>query len=138
MIFFFASYKKSVIQLQHPIMGNINGVQEVPDNSVLCFYKGTACHVALPTPAFEMLKVECKNMIEKELRNGVPLKELVDMYFQQLNILEQKYCDYGMSCKEAISNEEAMLYWMDVYSLIMLKKLRDDNNNGFIVITSKK
>jgi len=102
---------------------------------VNAFYKGTPMPVLFTKPVHTLEDWEKykKEVLEEQLRvglqMGVSLKEQAEDYEKQLNIIEEN-CNRGD--KPTIS--EQFIYTCDVACLLKLKKIKEDNNFGFLVM----
>jgi hypothetical protein len=99
---------------------------------VIAFYKGTPMDVLCNFDTIEEwnnFRKMLESCITSGLKNGVSLKEQEKDYLEQLDIIEIN-CNRGHTPTE----EEQMTYCMNIACLIKMKKLKDDNMNGFVVI----
>jgi hypothetical protein len=105
------------------------------------YYKGTPCPQSIHTPKVVMeIKQNAEEMIKLGLKSGIGIKEQINDYFAQMNHMEQKLVDSekkggkGVYDPNVLTSQELTLWWLNVFALIRLKKLKSDNMNGLSVI----
>jgi hypothetical protein len=123
---------------------------------IRCFYKGTPFPQMLNLPNmddFKQMKQLWNECIIMGMRNGVSMPEQAKDYFEQLNKMEDWFCDWskkrpngileGSKCEKDFKKhfnmdmEKGMSIWyMDVYMLMKMGKIKDDEMNGWL-FTSK-
>ena len=112
----------------------------LPKGTVLVFYKGTC----VPSNIEVLNIMKNQKPIELALKHGVSPQQQIKDYLEDLDKIEQKLVNYskGQSIditkafEDLYSNPyQVMSQWcLNVYCLIKLKALQDDNMNGFVCI----
>ncbi len=105
------------------------------------YYKGTACPESIHSKeVVNQIKEQSEEMIVLGLKNGVSMKTQINDYLSQLNYMEQKLMDSqikegkGVYNPNTLTDKENTIWWLNVFALIRLKKLKSDNMNGLSVI----
>ena len=112
-----------------------------PNGTVLVFYKGTF----VPIDIKVLNQVKEHKPVELALRHGFSLEQQAKDAFEQLDMIEQKLVKYSKGkeifIQHAFRNifkddaETMMSLWvLNVYSLVRMKKLKDDDMNGFLCV----
>jgi len=102
--------------------------------NVLAFYKGTPMCVLAKFNSIEEwydFKKKLENCIVLGLKNGISLQQQEIDYFHQLDVIEND-CNKGITPTE----RDQHIYCMNIACLLKMKKLNDDNMNGFLVTNS--
>ena len=114
--------------------------------TVFTFYNGTSLQ-KYPLNSVEVLQKNANDMIIKGLKYGHDIKEQIRHYTLQLKTMEEamvRICNGGMMNDKAyqrwaqeLGRDEkglAATWHLDVAALIKLKAIKDDNNNGFMIM----
>ena len=114
--------------------------------AVFTFYNGTSLQ-KYPLSSVEVLQKNANDMIIKGLKHGDDIKEQIRHYTLQLTTMEQamvRICNGGMMNDKAyerwaqeLKKDElslASIWHLDVAALVKLKAIKDDNNNGFMIM----
>jgi hypothetical protein len=109
--------------------------------NALMYYKGTPCPMGISSQEkVNEIKENAEEMIKLGLKNGVSIKTQINDYLSQLDYMEQKLCDSekkegkGVYNQNTLNEKELTLWWLNVFALIRLKKLKSDDMNGLSVI----
>jgi hypothetical protein len=109
--------------------------------TALMYYKGTPCPQSIHSQeAVNQIKENAEDMIKLGLKNGVSIKTQINDYLSQLDYMEQKLVDSqkkggnGMYNPNTLNEKELCIWWLNVFALIRLKKLKSDNMNGLSII----
>ena len=105
----------------------------------MMYYKGTPCQWVLSDRSkVEIIRKLSEMMIEAGLKIGVSLKEQSSNYKKQMDHMEQKMVDSEKKSKNGLpkigvlSQHEMVLWWLNMFALIRLKVIKDDNMNGLL------
>ena len=105
------------------------------------YYKGTPCPLVFNSEkAVNELKKQSEDMIKLGLKTGVSIKEQINDYITKMKYMEQKLIDSekkggkGVYDSNVLTEQQSTLWWLNVFALIRLKKLRSDNMNGLSII----
>ena len=111
--------------------------------NVLYFYKGTAWPQYPSLPVKEAME-KGKQMLVLGLKNGLSLEAQVEIYKSQLDFIEGTMVKYanpttekGMNKVASIINKDldsiGYLWVANVCALLHLKKIQNDNMNGYLI-----
>jgi hypothetical protein len=110
--------------------------------AVLAFYNGTPIQMLIDV---ETVMEHARDMIKLGLKNGVDIKTQIQDYKTQLDSMEQDLASafeigklvtlrdvtrhWGDQFKQHIT-----IWYLDVAALLILKVIKDDDKNGFLVV----
>ena len=111
--------------------------------NVLYFYKGTAWPQYPTLPVKEAMEIG-KQMLVLGLKNGLSLEAQAEIYKSQLDIIEGTMVKYanpttekGMNKVASIINRDldfiGAIWIANVCALLHLKKIQNDNMNGYLI-----
>ena len=111
--------------------------------NVLYFYKGTAWPQYPSLPVKEAME-KGKQMLVLGLKNGLSLEAQAEIYKSQLDIIEGTMVKYanpttekGMNKVASIINRDldfiGAIWIANVCALLHLKKIQNDNMNGYLI-----
>lgn len=114
-------------------------------NTTIFVYKGTAFPVVIDNLKLDDILTNSNLMIKKGLENNLSIKQQINIYVEQLDIIENELFKQGpIKTDDDLKNIEKNLnkntneinaMWMlNISALIKMKHLKDDNMNGFITI----
>ena len=109
--------------------------------TAMMYYKGTPCPLVFNNEkVVNEIKKQSEDMIKLGLKTGVSIKEQINDYISQMNIMVQKLVDSekeggkGVYNSNVLTERQATLWWLNVFALIRLKILRSDDMNGLSII----
>ena len=107
-------------------------------NTTLFFYKGTTFPIIHNNLNFDDIYNQSNLMIKKGLEANYSIKEQINIYVEQLDVIENELFlnnFKNMSCKLNKSEDGINAMWMlNITALIKMKHLKDDEMNGFVTI----
>jgi hypothetical protein len=108
----------------------------------MMYYNGTPCPWVLSKQSeLEMLKINAEEMIKLGLKHGVSLKQQMSDYKGQMDIMEKRMYNSGKKSKTGfpevgvLSEKDMSLWWLNMFALIRLKVVKEDNDNGLLVMS---
>jgi hypothetical protein len=122
---------------------------------IQCFYKGTPFPQSLILPemdTFKEMKALWNECIINGMRQGVSMPEQAKDYFEQLNKMEKWFVKWARKQKNKMLNGKRCerdfkktfdmdmvmgqsIWYMDVYMLMKMGKIKDDEMNGWLMMT---
>ena len=122
---------------------------------IQCFYKGTPFPLALNIPnmdIFKQMKELWNECIIQGMRDGVSMPEQAKNYFEQMNKMVKWFVKWakkqkdkmlnGSKCGKDFEKDFGMdlthgqsIWYMDVYMLMKMGKIVDDEMNGWLMMT---
>jgi len=130
---------------------------------ILSYYKGTAFPVTLGTTSKKWNKIkECyEDAIQQGLRSGISIPEHKTLYKKQVDAMEKFMLEWGNTHPSGMIRGDEIapdlinyfrdwipkgedkpmsyfqnLWFMDVYCLIRLGEIKDDDMNGWVIMPS--
>ena len=107
------------------------------------YYKGTPIQMLITVPqAMDGAKKLITGMLKEE---GLSLEEQKVIYKGELDAMEQEICDaFGVEKRRTLRDVQRLwgskfeiniaLWYLRIAALLILKVIKDDNENGFLVI----
>jgi oligoribonuclease NrnB/cAMP/cGMP phosphodiesterase (DHH superfamily) len=122
---------------------------------IQCFYKGTPFPQSLILPdmdTFKEMKALWNECIIQGMRDGVSMPEQAKNYFEQMNKMVKWFVKWakkqkdkmlnGSKCGKDFEKDFGMdlthgqsIWYMDVYMLMKMGKIVDDEMNGWLMMT---
>jgi hypothetical protein len=109
--------------------------------TAMMYYKGTPCPLSFQDEkAVNEIKKQSEDMIKLGLKTGVSIKEQINDYISKMDYMEQKLIDSqkkggkGVYDPNVLTEQQVTFWWLFMFALIRLKKLKSDNMNGLSII----
>tara|TARA_R110000824_G_scaffold399311_1_gene604654 strand:- start:1219 stop:1605 length:387 start_codon:yes stop_codon:yes gene_type:complete len=121
--------------------------------SILGFYKGTTFpqHLKLNDKKWKEMNTLWEQCLINGLKAGVSLEQQAEDYFQQMNKIEEFLCKWHKNNNKNSQNIKKLkrdinntfnksmdyimsIWYMDIYMLLRLKKIENNNDYGWVFI----
>lgn len=110
-----------------------------------CFYKGSVYPLCFEDDVRDSMMKDARSMIKLRLEKGESLKEQIKDYKAQLDKIENTlflHCNPSSAkglkkvCHVLGMTEDELqtLWYLDISALLILKQIKDDNENGFLIM----
>ena len=113
----------------------------MPSFQAIAFWAGTGSPLELTSSEqLEEMKTAAENMIKAGIRAGHCIPDQIARYKGQLNQWEQlllqsqKRGGKGVYDAHALNDSEQTEWWLNVLALLRLKAIKDDENNGLLIM----
>ena len=108
------------------------------------YYKGTACQsVYTNQETVKRVQANAEEMIKLGLAHGFSIQQQVCDYIEQMELMEQTMVNSEKKSKKGFPEEGCLdegqmcLWWLNMFALIRLKAIKNDNMNGLLIQISK-
>ena len=127
-----------------PVSKELKNILNSSKYLAFMYYKGTACpEVYTDEKSVKQVQQNAEEMIKLGLKHGFSIQQQISDYKDQMEIMEQTMVDSGKKSKKGTPEEgclddgEMCLWWLNMFALIRLKAIKNDNMNGLLIHTHK-
>ena len=112
--------------------------------TILAFWRGSTCGPFDIEGGIDKLRQAGVENVMNGIKSGDTREKLIKLYTEQLNLIEEKLHELGVSTEENIKKvaedlditfDYLRLLWaINIMSLLILKAIKEDNDYGFIEV----
>lgn len=101
-------------------------------DKLLAYYKGSCLGILCNSFLYTNLDDLTRKMINNGINQNITIKQQIQTYVEQLEIIKT-----NMIQKYPLTKDEESLWFLNIYALINLKILKNDDMNGFLLIKNQ-